>query len=267
MRTNKLFSAVLLVAGLVSAPAVVQGQGKVIASHDEWFTYQLGAPLPGWSVGDDDLQFITNSLNWFGVSAGNSILIYSDNPLLANAGFTNFLSSLGVNAVVNENESASNFSDYAAVFVSANTNVGLLTDYVRGGGNVFDIAGTGTIGSASDEAAYNNAFLNNFGLGFAPYYQGLSGDLNTSAFASQGVFGAALFTGVNTIFAVNGNDVSYTTTPVDGVTNQVFYDGEHGLYGTAQLTATPEPASIALMATGLFGLIPVIRRHRRRQQQ
>jgi hypothetical protein len=31
----------------------------------------------------------------------------------------------------------------------------------------------------------------------------------------------------------------------------------------ASIVATPEPSTVALMATGLFGLIPVIRRRRR----
>lgn len=257
MRRIRLFSAVLLVAGLVSTPSVSHAQGKVVASNDEWLTATLGA------TGADDRRFLQNSLNWFGVSAGNSILIYSDNAFLTNGGLTSFLTSMGLNPVINSTESASNFSNYAAIFVSSNVNTNLLTGYVNGGGNVFDLAGTGTLGGAATEAAYNNAFLNNFGLGFAPVFQGLVGNVNTSTFAGQGVFGAALFNHVNSIFVNNGNDVAYTTA-VAGVTREVFSAGEQGVYGAAQveLTATPEPATLAFMATGLLGLIPVVRRRR-----
>jgi len=248
-----------MVAGFVSSPTAAHAQGKVIASNDEWLTATLG------STGADDRKFLQNSLDWFGVVPGSSVLICSENVFLTNSGFTSFLTSLGLNPVVNAAESASNFSNYDAIFVSSNVNAALLTAYVNGGGNVFDIAGTGTMGGPVAEAAFNNAFLNNFGLGFAPTFQGVIGNVNTSAFAGQGVFGGALFNHVNSIFVNNGNDV-YTTLVV-GVTSEVYSAGEHGLYGVAQvqLTATPEPASLALMATGLLGLIPVIRRRRLKQ--
>ena len=47
-----------------------------------------------------------------------------------------------------------------------------LASYVLGGGHVFYEGGTGNP-DAIGEAAYSNAFLNAFGLGFAPSYNGL----------------------------------------------------------------------------------------------
>jgi hypothetical protein len=63
---------------------------------------------------------------------------------------------------------------------------------------------------------------------------------------------------VPSVFAENGNSV-LTSTSVAGITSQQFVDANgNGVFGAAQVTATPEPRSIVLMDTGLLGIVPLI---------
>lgn len=250
--------ALALAVGLAAFSGSATAQGKVVVSHDEWFTGS------GYFNANEQ-QLISNALSFFGVGSGSNVLLYSGDSYLTNSGFVNFLTSKGINVTTNASASPTTFGNYAAVFTEGNANLsttgGALATYVTGGGNVFDIGGTG-VGGAAVEAGYNNAFLSFFGLGMAPTYNGLSGNLSTTGFSSQGPFGSALFTGVSSVYANNGNDVNLSATPVSGVTSQVFYDGNAGIFAAAQVTTTPEPSSIALIATGLVGLVPTLRRKR-----
>lgn len=257
MRVASLVKAGMFATLLVGSATAARAQGKVVVAHDEWFT-QSGF------FGASEQQFMSNVTNFFGLAASGSILLYSDDNFLTNAPFVAWLEGKGF--TVTTSAGATNFTAYSAVFVEGNTNLAStassLAAYVMGGGNVLDIGGTGVGGSAA-EAAYNNGFLGAFGFAFADSYNGL-GTVNTSGYAGQGPFGAALFTGVSSVFANNGNDV-LTATSVAGITSQTFVDANgNGTFGAAQVTATPEPGSIALLSTGLMGLVPAIKRRRRR---
>jgi len=139
-------------------------------------------------------------------------------------------------------------------------NAAALAAYVMNGGNVMYMGGTGIGGSAAVEAGYSNPFLNMFGLAFASDYNGL-GTVNTTGYDAQNPFGPALFTDVASVFANNGQNIS--SFDVANVTNEVFYDdAQHGVFAAAEVTATPEPMSLTLLATGMIGVFGAARRRR-----
>ena len=258
MRVSSVIRATWLGAALVCAASTASAQ-KVVVSHDEWFTG------PGY-LNANEKQFVSNVTNWFGMGGTGNILIYSNDSFLTNSTFTSYLQSLGY--TVTTNASAPSFAGYGAVFVEGNPTYNALGlgAYVRSGGNVMYIGGTG-VGGASTEATYSNAFLNQFGLGLQPVYNGINNvNVNTSGFAAQSPFGSALFTNVASIYSNNGNDVLTTVSAPSNVERQVFYtDNEDGVFGAASVT--PEPGSLALLGTGLFGLVPMVRNRDRRKRK
>jgi len=277
MKTPSSLRVGILATGLIVLASSVYAQGKVVVSHDEWFTSNGDLGLYG------DQTFMANTLNWFGLQSGNNVLVqttaYSGqyNGFYQGSALDTYLSGLGLN--VTYNPAITNYSGYNAVLISGDANAGAysgLASYVFGGGKVFVEGGTAAWGGDDGtlEAAANNIFLNALGLGFTAPWNGIGGEVSTALFDQQTPFGGALFTGVNSVFANNGNSLPVTTVPVSGVTSQVWcYDdaacsslkGGQGVFGAAEVTATPEPATLLLLGTGLglTGLGGVIRRRRK----
>jgi len=268
MKTPSSLRVGILATGLMVLASSVYAQGKVVVSHDEWFTGN------GYLGSYGDQRFMGNTLNWFGLQSSNNVLVqttaYSGfyNGFYQGSALDTYLTGLGLN--VTYSATATNYSAYNAVLISGDANAGAyngLANYVFGGGNVFVEGGTGAWSDGTLEATANNIFLNALGLTFTSPWNGIGPiDVSTAQFDQQGPFGAALFTGVNSVYANNGNSVVLTVSPVSGVTSQVWADGEsgQGVFGAAEVAVTPEPATLLLFGTGL-GLtgLGVIRRRRR----
>ena len=106
-----------------------------------------------------------------------------------------------------------------------------------------------------------------YGFGLDAYYNGL-GPATTSFYNGSTLLGSVSFNGAATIgFAGYLATLSAPITSVEfqstsggvlntGIDNVMIYD-------TAVTTTAPEPASLALLATGLVGIVAVRRRRRR----
>jgi hypothetical protein len=215
MSAHAKFAAILLLLTLLLTLAPPLRADGIVVSNDEWmFTNQrIGT--------DNDAQFATDIAGWLTGGSGN-ILILSNNFGLEDTGLSGLLTTLGYGVTVTSTAPAS-LAGYAAVFV----------------------------GGAADEAAAWNPFLNAFGLGLATSYNGVTGDIDVSAFQTQHPYGPALFAGVNTVYVDNGNNVSIVGLGPNG---QVFTDAAgNGLYSAVQ-TGVPEPTSLLLLAGPLLAL-------------
>lgn len=229
--------------------------GSIVVSNDEWL----------WSdnviAQGSDSQFATNVAGWLTGGSGN-ILILSNNFGLTGTMLYTQLTGLGYSVTVTTTIPHS-LAGYSAVYVGGYAvPTSLLTSYVTGGGNVFLEAGTGDFGGAAGEAAQWNPFLNNFGLGLAPVYNGycsLVGGM--SGFQTQAPYGPALFNGVSSLFICGGNDVvPFGSNP----NTQLWYLNSDGLYGAWKSSqATPEPSSMLLFGTGAIAAFTCWRQRRR----
>lgn len=258
IRPSLFLRSLIATLGVALTASAAEAQ-KVVVSHDEWVTQTCCFNV-------NEKAFIGNTLSWFGAGSGSSALIYSNSGFITNAGFTNYLTGLGITSTIDA--AAASFAGYKVVFAEGNStqNSAALAAYVKAGGNVVYLGGTG-VGGSVGEAAYSNPFLNAFGLNFASVYNNVNNtNVNTSGFAAQGPFGAALFTGVSQIFADNGSNISLTA-PVAGVTAQLFSDNAgNGVFGAAVFqnttTIAPEPATLGLVALGLLVAAPLARRRK-----
>jgi hypothetical protein len=257
MRLQAKYLWVLLFAMLIWAPAL-KANG-IVVSNDEWM---FGDCCLGTNNGfgtNNDPQFAQNIAGFLTGGSG-SILIDSSDFGLAGGDLQSELTTLGYN-VTEEPSVPTSFGGYSAVFLGGtavdNT---ALTNYVNSGGSVFLEAGTGYFGGATGEADAWNPFLNAFGFNLATSYNNVVGNIDVSAFQTQGGYSSALFGGVNSVYIDNGNNVALTgSAPAD----QVWSDANgYGLYGAWSSTPTPapEPATISLMLIGI-GLGLVMRKY------
>ena len=222
--------AVALASGFTVNPAVLSS-GRIVAGHD---VNTLSSSL----AGPNESQFAVNIATWLTGATSGKILAVESSPgdstrdyspvvksALSNAGFavTYVSNSSTVSALT-----LSDVQQYGAIFVGetfptrASISPSVLTQYVKGGGNVYVYGGVGQ--EPAVEAAFFNPFLQVFGLAFdTASYNGLfSPILVTSTHPIfNGITGKTLGSGI-------GQDIyDLGTNPNASI---VQFQGQHGVY-------------------------------------
>jgi hypothetical protein len=229
---------------------------RIVASSDEWLFTNRGFSEAGVA---STTNFATNLATYLKGSAGaGNFLIYSDSlGLTNNSQFMNVLTAAGHNVTFVQSTSAlPTLSGYDGVFVSGlqgGATSGTLTNYVNSGGGVFVAAGNGF--NPGVEAGRWNGFLGNFGLSFENTYNGLQGVFSTST------SNHSLFNGVTGLYVDNGNNINIVSNnPLASVILRNGNSGLIGVYDSNGGTSVPEPTTVVLLGSAMFG---VIRKKRR----
>lgn len=233
---KKILAALVLTASLANAD-------RVLVNNDEWTFTDYG-----FSAAAGTAQFAVNVADWLTAgSAGNNILVLSQNFGLVGSALNTTLTGAGYNVTLNTSgaSTVANMGDYDAIYVAGNpVNNAALINYVNNGGNVYIAAGTGW-GGAAQEAANWNTFLNAYGMAYGEYYNGACCSLtppNTHP----------IFDGVSSVYFNNGNNA--IDLIAGGSSQMLWSNGSIGLiaaYDGNAPAAVPEPGTMALMGLGL----------------
>ncbi|MBS0189404.1 MAG: hypothetical protein JSS51_15170 [Planctomycetes bacterium] len=175
---------VVLICSMVSS-ACLAGTGRLIAIGDEWLLSDLAfAAQPAQTT-----QLTDNISKFFTDGSPSRMLVWSTSPPVGGnvrgvlgEGLKNRMKALGHTWEVNPNIAftVANLRNYRAIFLSGGWPAGTLAtleSYLRDGGNVLVMAGTGDWGSAAAEANAWNPFLNKFGLAFGDTWFAVGGGL------------------------------------------------------------------------------------------
>lgn len=206
-------------------------------------------------------------------SAGSEIWLSATAPAGApnNAVFTQ------VNAVVDTTTWASPLLATSVVGIGASA---------IGVGALLDVGARGA--TSADYSGVSQVFPKSLGLGFEGYHEGFNWFGLTPSAPENPHFAPPAWSPPDSYFhegnpgggsdgsppsgggnpPYTGGDPSHggdgaNQNPPDDHNNDHGWDGGKGLHETPPVTATPEPGSVVLLATGLFALVPVVRRRRR----
>ena len=206
----------------------------LVVNHDEWTLSNSG-----FSAAPDAAQFVANLVAEF----GTTLHAYSTNFGFTGSSLASAMSIAGATYTTGTGFAftLANLSAYDGLFLGGDYltagELGVLSSYIAGGGNVYIAGGTGAGGPAGEAAAWNS-FLAPFNVQMGSPYNGVSG--NTA------VSGDPLFAGVAELFSNNGN-------PLSG--SSVVCCAAGGQYAVTRAAVVPLPASLPMLtlAVGLLG--------------
>ena len=173
----------------LSAAAVcssaLAGNGRIIAIGDEWLLSDRAFQAQAAQT----TQLTDNISKFFTDDAPSRMLVLSDSPAFSigqrgvlGAGLQNRMLALGHTWEVNPAIAFTldQLRPYRAIFFSGGAHTvdfNVLESYIRQGGNMLVMAGTGDWGNPVSEAAAWNTLLTRFGLAFGDSWFALGGDL------------------------------------------------------------------------------------------
>jgi choice-of-anchor A domain-containing protein len=172
--------------------------GRIVVNHDEWTLSDSGLLQAAHGA-----TFARNVAQWFTGGRPGRFLAYTTNFGLRDRNLAAVMTQAGHSWTAGTTQpfTLETLRKYDAVFLGGTpVNLTVLTEYVRGGGNVYLMGGTGD-GGASYEANLWNPFLQAFGLRFAPVYNGVCSVVGLSSTHP-------VLSGVSSLYYCNGNSVS-----------------------------------------------------------
>ncbi|MFB2972655.1 hypothetical protein ACE1CD_27155 [Aerosakkonema sp. BLCC-F183] len=184
-------------------PAAKIKPGKIVINHDEWTLSDTG-----FQNSPDAEIFVKNVANWFSGGRPGKFHAYSSNFGVSQTKLKEAITKAGHTWTVDVNNKfdLGTLLTFDGVFVGGEAKDNkVLTDYVKAGGNVYLMGGTGVVGSAQAESNTWKAFLNAFGFELAAQYNGVSGN--------QAINNAhPIFAGVKSLYHNNGQSIINSAT-------------------------------------------------------
>lgn len=247
----KIFILGLLSTLMINTPAQA---AKIIVANDEWTLSDKGfAEAP-----DTDI-FVKDIAKWFAGDSNGKFHAYSTNFGLTESSLAATMTGAGYTWTtgLNIKFDLPTLLNYDGIFLAGNpADNDVLIDYVEQGGNVYIAGGTGLLNGFGGEAASWNTFLNHFGLGFAPRYNRIIGNvaINNSY---------PLMNGVSSLYNNDGSDAVVLDT-ANPHTQVIVKPGLYAVYNSESFTTVPEASSaLGILALGAVGTVSLINRRKK----
>lgn len=239
--------ALALILGPV-APALADGivvpavdtpwPGKIFVGHDEWALTDWGFQ----KTPNDSRRLALNVAAWFTGGRPGRFLVYSTNAGVRENTLASTMRGAGHTWTITKSApfTLPTLLQYDGVFLAGDeVDNSVLIDYVRAGGNVFVLAGTGLGGVW--EASHWNPFLNAFGLNLERNY-----DVSRVGGVWPIASSSPLFAGVTSLYETVGNPITRLDASDPNTQILVWSDQPRGrgIYAIYQAHVIPVPTRI-----------------------
>ncbi|MCB1882059.1 MAG: VPLPA-CTERM sorting domain-containing protein [Gammaproteobacteria bacterium] len=217
----------------------------VVIASDDWIFTNTGFS----SRPVDTANFARNLAEYLTGGPGSKIHAYSSFQSLAQSSLVNTLTNAGYDYSTGTGITfdIQTLSQYDALFFGSDSlsqsQEGILTEYVNNGGGVYIHGGLGMNNPGGVAAAWND-FLSQYDIGFGTNFIGLGGATTISSTHP-------LFDGVSSLYMLNGHAI---------MGNNVIATTSGGTPLFAAASTVPIPAALWLFASGLLGLVGIIRK-------